>query len=110
MLGRISRLSTRSKVIAVVLIPTTTAVVYYQFKPSTKKNFTLEESLDSLSGEEKKARSETFKIPSRSDIITQLQAGEEFDVLIIGGGDSHILHMYILTYIYNIHKFTHKLI
>jgi glycerol-3-phosphate dehydrogenase len=30
--------------------------------------------------------SETFKIPSRDVIISQLQAGEEYDVLIIGGG------------------------
>lgn len=30
--------------------------------------------------------SETFKIPSRSALLTELQSGEEFDVLIIGGG------------------------
>lgn len=30
--------------------------------------------------------SETFKIPSRSALLLDLQSGDEFDVLIIGGG------------------------
>ena len=30
--------------------------------------------------------SETFKIPSRPAILNGLQSGEEYDVLIIGGG------------------------
>ena len=33
-----------------------------------------------------KSASETFKIPSRSAILNGLQSGEEYDVLIIGGG------------------------
>ena len=39
-----------------------------------------------LSNRAMKSASETFKIPSRSAILNGLQSGEEYDVLIIGGG------------------------
>ena len=39
-----------------------------------------------LSNRTLKSLSETFKIPSRSAILNGLQSGEEYDVLIIGGG------------------------
>ncbi len=29
---------------------------------------------------------ETFKIPQREDMLKQLKSGEEYDILIIGGG------------------------
>lgn len=46
----------------------------------------LQHRLSVLSSRPLSGVSETLKIPSRAAILTGLQSGEEYDVLIIGGG------------------------